>query len=118
MALLNSKQNACGAAWWRVWDRVEVCRTGRAGGGMHCLHGLPPRDGVTSLQEAPREQPGCKMGGDRQSVLSMGLGMAWGATYRACRMRFTARVKPCLLEWEEGTSPGAKMSVTLLRSYL
>lgn len=85
---------------------------------MHCPHTLPASDGVTPLQAARQEQPGCEMAEKGQSVLCTGLGMAWGATCRACSMHFTTQVKPCLLEWEEGTSPGAKMSVTLLRSYL
>jgi len=85
---------------------------------MCCPHTLPPSDGVTPLPAAPLEEPGCKMVGEGQSMLHTGLGMAWGATCRACGMRFTALVKPCLLEWEERTSPGAKMSVTLPRSYL
>lgn len=84
---------------------------------MRCPHTLPVTDGVTPLQAVSLEESGCEMAGEGQSVLRTGLGVARGATCRAGGMRFTAPVKPCLLEWEEGTSPGAKMSVTLLRSY-
>lgn len=99
----------------KVWDMGAVCSTGRAGGTC-CPHILPPSEAVTPAQAAPPEEAECEVAGEEQPVLLPGLGMAWGDMLRACGMRFTTRVKPCLLEWEEGTSPGAKMSVTLLRS--
>lgn len=111
MDLLIPKPNACRNAWQRVWDMVEVCSTGRAQG--HVAH-IPPHDGVTLLQAAPQDDLGCTAVGEGHSVL----GVAWGATRRTCGMPFTTQVKPCLLQWEEGTGPGAKMSVTLLRSCL
>lgn len=77
---------------------------------------LLPSDVVTPAQLAPPEEAGCEVAGEGRPVLLPGLGMARGDTHRARGMRFTTRVKPCSLEWEEGTSPGAKMSVTLLRS--
>lgn len=62
---------------------------------------FPLSDGVTLLQAAPQEEPMCETVGEGQSLQHMGLGMSQGATCRACGMRFTTRVKPCLLEWEE-----------------
>lgn len=96
----------------KAWAMGEAGQ-GRAGG-MPCPHILP--QGLWSLQHSPPEQAGCAVEGEQRPVLLPELGMAQGDTHRAWGVRFTTRVKPCFLEWEEGTSPGAKMSVTLLRS--
>lgn len=90
----------------KVWDTGEACSAGRAGE-MCRPHVLPPSDAV------PQRSSPCRGG---QPAVLPGPGMARGDTHRARGMRFTTRVKPSFLEWEEGTSPGAKMSVTLLRS--
>lgn len=93
----------------QVWDTGQACSTGRAGG-MWCPHIILSQERRSPQHRQPlQRRPGVKLGMKGSPCCSQGLG--WHAG-----MRFTTRVKPCSLEWEEGTGPGAKMSVTLLRS--
>lgn len=79
---------------------------------------FPLSDGVTSLQAAPQEEPVCEMVAEGRAVLAAhGARRVVGCNVQGLQDALHQPGQALLVGVGGGNSPGAKMSVTLLRSY-